>query len=262
MKSPFPGMDPYLEAHWGDVHTSLLVYARNQINEQLPPDLQARVEESLAVGEEGEEWNTHYPDVRVAEVLVPTNGSGTQPGGVGLAEPWAVVELDEPRTERHLEIIDTRSGQRVVTAIEVLSPGNKTGETGRRNYRKKQRRYLESGVNLVEIDLIRTGQYVLAAPESRLPVKNRSPYLCCIRRVAQPGICEVYRAPLREPLPNLPIPLRPTDTDIVLRLQPLLDDCYRDGRYSQINYSVDPSPPLGVDDAHWADALLRDKGLR
>lgn len=49
MKSPFPGMDPYLEQYWGDVHTTLMVYARNQINESLPDDLQARVEESLSV---------------------------------------------------------------------------------------------------------------------------------------------------------------------------------------------------------------------
>lgn len=30
MPSPFPGMDPYLEAHWGDVHTSLATYARDR----------------------------------------------------------------------------------------------------------------------------------------------------------------------------------------------------------------------------------------
>ena len=49
MKSPFPGMDPYLERYWGDIHTSLIVYARNQLNAQLPDDLQARVEESAGV---------------------------------------------------------------------------------------------------------------------------------------------------------------------------------------------------------------------
>ena len=35
-KSPFPGMDPYLEQHWGDVHTRLMFYISNQINAQLP----------------------------------------------------------------------------------------------------------------------------------------------------------------------------------------------------------------------------------
>ena len=31
MPSPFPGMDPFLEAHWGDVHARLIVNACNQI---------------------------------------------------------------------------------------------------------------------------------------------------------------------------------------------------------------------------------------
>ena len=34
-------MDPYLEQFWGDVHASLIVYIRDQINEQLPGDLRA-----------------------------------------------------------------------------------------------------------------------------------------------------------------------------------------------------------------------------
>ena len=36
MKSPFPGMDPYLEEFWPDVHASLIIYARDQLEEQLP----------------------------------------------------------------------------------------------------------------------------------------------------------------------------------------------------------------------------------
>ena len=68
--------------------------------------------------------------------------------------------------------------------------------------------------------------------------------------------------PLRQALPNLPVPLRPTDKDVVLRLQPLLDDCYRDGRYQRLNYHPDPVPRLGEADARWADSILKDKGLR
>lgn len=30
-KSPFPGMDPYLETHWGDLHSRLVVYMSDQI---------------------------------------------------------------------------------------------------------------------------------------------------------------------------------------------------------------------------------------
>ena len=37
MKNPFPGMNPWLEAYWRDVHASLLVYARDLLNAELPP---------------------------------------------------------------------------------------------------------------------------------------------------------------------------------------------------------------------------------
>ena len=47
MKSPFPGMDPYLEEFWPDVHASLIIYARDQLEEQLPSSLIARVEERV-----------------------------------------------------------------------------------------------------------------------------------------------------------------------------------------------------------------------
>ena len=45
MPSPFPGMDPYLERHWGDVHTRLITSASDPLQKFLPKDLRARVEE-------------------------------------------------------------------------------------------------------------------------------------------------------------------------------------------------------------------------
>ena len=53
IKSPFPGMDPYLERHWRDVHHSLATYARDLLQLRLPSGLLARVEEQRCV-ESGE----------------------------------------------------------------------------------------------------------------------------------------------------------------------------------------------------------------
>ena len=220
MKSPFPGMDPYLEPHWGDVHTRLMVYASKQINEQLPDDLQARIIEEIGLELE-----------------------------------------DEPRTRRHIKIVEWDGG-RVVTAIEILSPANKQETEGRVAYLRKQGEYLQAGINLVEIDLIREGEFILAAPQHRIPPDFRTPYLICIRRAARIGRVEVYRVPLRERLPNIPIPLRPTDKAVALQLQPLIDECYRGGRYHRTNYRAEPAPRLGETDALWADQLLRQRGLR
>ena len=88
MKSPFPGMDPYLEAHWGDVHARLIVYASNQINAQLPDDLQARVEEDVAVTEDDQKTRTLYPDVRVVEESVVPPGEATE-AAVSVACSWS-----------------------------------------------------------------------------------------------------------------------------------------------------------------------------
>jgi len=265
MKSPFPGMDPYLEAHWGDVHTRLMVYASNQLNAQLPDDLQARVEEGVAITAEDETSHTVYPDVGVVEQPdVPGRGnsrSGTV-ADVALAEPHVVPLDEEPRTLRHLKIVDTSDAGRLITVIEVLSPANKVGSTGPLTYVRKQRECLDARVNLVEIDLIRTGGFVLAVPEDRVPAACRTPYLICIRRATRPGEAELYPIPLREALPNVPVPLRPADRDVALQLQPLLDACYQDGRYERLDYRAEPVPRLGEADAQWADGLLRERGLR
>ena len=260
MKSPFPGMDPYLEAHWGDVHTTLIVYARNQLNAQLPDELQAVVEEDVTVLTEGQ-TRTIYPDVQVVEQPGLPAGGGA-PACVGLAEPYVVNLADEAKIQRRVDIVDTSDGGRLITVIELLSPANKRWVTGPELYVRKQRDLILAGVNLVEIDLIRKGEFVLAIPQELVPSPCRTPYLICITRGTERGRYELYPVSLRAPLPNIPIPLRPTDKDVALRLQPLLDDCYRDGRYHRLDYRAAPLPKLDEADAQWADALLREKGRR
>jgi len=263
MKSPFPGMDPYLESHWGDVHTRLMVYASNQINAQLPGDLRARVQEGLAVMEEESFSRTIYPDVRVFERLDrPATAPEAEAALAAVAEPYVVTLEDDPQTWRHLEIVDTGAGDRVVTIIEILSPANKIGLQGQMNYIRKQQEFWHAGVNLVEIDLICAGSYVLAFPEDRLPRPCRTTYRACVRRAANRYQAEFYPMPLREPLRNIRVPLRPSDHDAMLRLQELIDACYRDGGYDTLNYRADPEPRINEADATWADALLREKGLR
>ncbi len=244
----------------GDIHTTLIVYAKNQLNAQLPSSLRATVEESVAVIEEDESGRTVYPDVRISEQPETMGGAGVATESAVVAEPYRVTVQDEPQTWRHIEIVEAGNGGRVVTAIEFLSPGNKVGSQAQLNYIRKQREFLDARVNLVEIDLIRAGNYVLALPEERLPAACRSAYIACVRRATQWNVADIYAMPLRQPLPNIRVPLRPSDEDAVLRLQELIDDCYRDG--PRLDYRLEPVPRLGESDARWIDAILRDKGLR
>ncbi|MEQ1826616.1 MAG: DUF4058 family protein [Pirellula sp.] len=258
MKSPFPGVDPYLEQHWGDVHTRLMVYISDQISDQLPSDLQARVEESVMVDlDESSRWI--YPDVQVTELPLATFTSSVAVADAIIAEPTIIPLPNEQPTQRHIEIVDLNSGNRVVTAIELLSPANKQEEAGRAAYRRKQREYFEGGVNLVEIDFIRSGTFIVAAPERGIPLDKRTPYLVCIRRANRPEQAEIISIALNQAVPNFRMPLRATDPDIVLQLQPLLDACYRRGRYGSIDYSQPPRPKLDDQAAAWAIELLRGK---
>ncbi len=249
-------MDPFLESRWPEVHARLIVYAANQINEQLPSDLQANIEENLAV-HEGETACSIRPDIHVSHdsLLSPSNEGNSI---ATAAEPLLLKRAPHPT--RHIEIIDQDG--RVITAIEFISPWNKVGSRAREQYTRKQLDYIDAGVNLVEIDLVRQGSYVLAAPLEELRPEQRTPYLICVYRDQKPDQFAVYRAPLEQPLPNIPIPLRYDERDVVLQLQPLVDQCYHDGRYHRMDYSGDPRGKFSEQLTHWIDERLRSEGRR
>src|SRR3989442_15534769 len=91
MPSPFPGMDPYLEQHWGDVHSSLVIYARNQLQKVLPKDLRARVEERVVVTGLGRPRSL-FPDVRVIETERASRRPLSGAADVAVAEA-VIIEL-------------------------------------------------------------------------------------------------------------------------------------------------------------------------
>ena len=262
MKSPFPGMDPYLQHHWRDVHTSLVIYARDQLQGRLPTDLVARVEERVYLEKEGEPDRSFYPDVRVVERRKHEGTAETSLDDVALAEPVIVKFRNEPITERYIEILDASSGKRVVTTIEFISATNKISGDGYDLYRQKQKEAEQAKVSLVEIDLVLGGKRVLSVPLNRIRFRDRTRYQAIVRRGWQWNQAEVYPLPLLERLPAIPVPLRETDQDARLNLQALIDQAYLNGAYDTIDYQVDADPPLEGHDAEWADQLLREAGKR
>jgi hypothetical protein len=263
MPSPFPGMDPYLEQFWRDVHARLVIYACDQLQSHLPGGLRARVEERVVVEDPVEGDHAVFPDVRVVERGRARAGGGTAVLEEAVAEPIIIHGESDPMTETFIEILDVGSGKRVVTVIEFLSLSNKTGGEGQEQYRRKQRELKAGRVSLVEIDLLRAGKHVLSVPRNRLPARGRTPYKVCVRRGWQSDTWEVYPLPLRAPLPTIKVPLRETDADVPLNLQALIEQCYKNGGYDDdLDYRADPLPPLEGADAAWADELLRSKGRR
>src|SRR5438874_962281 len=129
MPSPFPGMDPYLELHWLDVHTKLVAYAADALNGRLPEDLVASTEERVAVQTDEDVERRLGPDVRVFEALTSddepesstvvdaSEEGGTATATVVATAPVRLVIQVEPITERYIRIIEAGT-ERLVTVIE------------------------------------------------------------------------------------------------------------------------------------------------
>jgi hypothetical protein len=268
-------MDPYLERHWGDVHQALITYIRDWLQSSLPRDLRARMQERVFIELPEPRRAEYYPDVRVIEhprrppasgpataVAEPASAQSTHNGEPVPAEPLLIALDVEPVTQSYVEIIDVKSGHRVITSLEVLSPSNKCPGEGQRLYLKKREDIHRAKVNIVEVDLLRGGEWILMAPQALIPPSHRTAYQVCTWRAVQPGRVELFAMPLRHLLPVISIPLRASDRDVLLNLQAVVDQCYRNGGYDDIDYAGEPDPPLARDDAAWADALLRERGRR
>jgi hypothetical protein len=263
MASPFPGMDPWLERPmvFPDVHLSLVYLLKAAVNAGLPRgytistsnrvwvDIEARRE--LDVGVFGPD---NVPEGQAAVTTMTAAG-------------LVVIETDEdlsdPIEEPYLEIVSDE-GDRLVTAIEVVSRANKTaGDHGRNSYTHKQTEYRLSNVNLVEIDLLRGGPHTTAVPESRLRAIGPYDYHVCIMLVGAPRQFLVAPIKLADKLPAIPIPLDPGVPPITVDLQRVFDRCYDEGGFDRIaKYDrKQPDPQLTPEQQTWAEGILRSKGV-
>lgn len=259
MKNPFPGMNPWLEDYWRDVHAKLLVYACDQLNGELPESLQARVDERLAI-DAAEEKPRHYlPDVAITEPWDRPPHEVLGAGGVTVAAATPTVVDFGQEILRHIEIIDSQA--HVITAIELISPSNKAGGESQADWRRKRLDYLRGGINLVEIDLLRGGNWILPDRSFLKPLPPaRVYYHACATRPPRWTRHEFYVMPLRERLLTIRVPLRPTDPDVALDVQALIDQCYERGRYGSIlDYSKPLQPPLPDEEAAWAKDILAQR---
>ncbi len=133
---------------------------------QLPPEYFVFVESEavLVAPDPAQVSKPVLPDVALAR---PDREGATKPSawlGRGTA---AVIELDEPceLLSQYTLLIRRAPDNRVVAVLELLSPSNKGvgNRFDREKYLRKRATFLESGVNLLEIDALREGERVLPA---------------------------------------------------------------------------------------------------
>jgi hypothetical protein len=251
-------MDPYLEdqGRWPDFHGRVITYACDVVSQALPDDYVAQMGEEVRVvsWQEGHDRSMR-PDVAIVR---HDRSSGSEPAGGGTVatlEPIAIpfaAAVDEVR-ETWIEI-RRLPDERLVTAIEILSPTNK-GSSGLTEYLDKRHRLRTQGVNLVEIDLLIAGR--------RLPMAKPLPpghFFTIISRARKSEIGHVYAWSLQRPLPKIPIPLEDPDPDVFLDLAEVFALAYQRGRYARlINYDRPLDLPLHPQDKEWAEKVASGK---
>ncbi len=252
MRSPFPGMNPYLENPelWSAVHNRLIVAIADDLVDRLSEKYRVEIEKRTYFSSNEESVLVGIPDVAVA-----SGRTAEQTGSIAtlslIVQPEKVtVPISEEVKERYLEIREVATGT-VVTVIELLSPKNKRSGEGRMAYERKRDRVLASATNLVEIDLLRGGK------PFRILSENLGDYRILICRGDKRPTGELYAFSLRQPIPIVPIPLMLGEAEPILDLQPLLNRVYEKGRYHlAIDYNQPPQPRLSELDNQWTEILL------
>lgn len=252
MRSPFPGMDPYLEdpGGWHGVHGRLIAILGELLNRDLGPDFIADGDTRVYIVSPAEQhWI--FPDVYIVEqprrlTRSVARGAIAAPIRVSLGAP---VEVEQPYI-----LIRDRASRQVVTIVEVLSPINKVPTAGagvippaRSDFLQKRRSVMASSTHWLEIDLLRAGERPLEVQHA-----NPGPYYAARKRAGVSDL-EVWPIGLRDPLPTIGVPLATPQAEVGLDLQAALDLLFVRYRYAELlDYEgLPPSPPFGLDDRRW-----------
>lgn len=251
MPSPFPGMNPYVEraSVWHDFHERWIPLAAEVIGSQVLPRYFVRIDEQRYIHElSGEDRRF----LGRSDVLIPPlSAPGTTAAGTSaVLEAPAEVGVPAFDTESlsFLEIRDRDSRERV-TVIELLSPTNKYAGADREQYLAKARQLQRSWTHFVEIDLLRGPRM----PWLDMPACDYCVVVSRVQRRPKAGLWPIH---LRDPLPEIPIPLRPGDADVRLDLQALLHRIYDAAGYQYHIYTAPPVPALAPADTAWAQQFL------
>ncbi|MDX1946436.1 MAG: DUF4058 family protein [Pirellulaceae bacterium] len=256
MPSPFPGMDPYLEmSEWSNFHFDFIAAMKDLLQPLVFPNYLVMTETRVYLERnDGETWR-FIPDLG----LQPTAASGATWGNsaatVAEVEPETYLAVIPEEHREHYLVLRDRGKNELVTVIEVLSPTNKlAGSDGHKEYYQKRERLLGSRVNLVEIDLLRSGQ----RPRLNRPMRPTTDYCVFLHRgSARPKIL-AWEFTVRHKLPEIPVPLSVGDSDINLDLQVAFSSLYDKLGYSmRIPYDQPLVPPARPADEDWMREQLK-----
>jgi hypothetical protein len=259
MPCPFPGMDPYIErpAIFPDFHDHFATVIKGMLQPLLRPRYVAILRDRLYVVEADQ---ARYPDVAV----VRTRLKGPKAGGAAVldVDTPAIFEVYREEVRQPLiEIVEPAAENRIVTAIEILSPDNKQPGPGRASYLAKRDQYEASATNVVEIDLLREGLLTVWLKGNELDLLDPWRYMVAVSRY--PTLHEIYAFPLERRLPKIAVPLAYDDSDVPLDLQAAFTRCWDEGGYPELlHYERPPPGSLSEPELRWCREQLRKAGYQ
>jgi hypothetical protein len=240
-------MNPFLEQNdaWEDFHAEFIAHARDTLSGVVGPNYVVKIEVRLILHELSADEPRYFGRADVGLTGRPPADVPT-PSPSTIVAPYRIpLPAIDPIRISSIEVVDRRD-RRLVTVMELLSPTNKAPGPDRDDYLRKRNLLLEQRVHLVEIDLRRGGE------RPHYPPLPRCDYYVLVSRWQDRPIVGVWPLGLRDPLPAVPIPLTPPDTDLTLDLQALLHRVYDAADYGKYIYTETPDPPLSGQDLAWA----------
>ena len=194
MPSPFPGMNPWMEAPelWPGVHAALISEIRTRLNSVMPARYFADVEERIILCDVDDPMiRLIVPDVTVRESYTPVMPDSSS-SIVATITPSLQAQVSEPQFKERRIVIRTSDSESIVTAIEILSPASKLkGSASWTSYLSKRRDLLRSEVHFIEVDLLRAGNRTEPAAGM-----NRADYLIWLSRSEDRSKIDFWPTPL------------------------------------------------------------------
>lgn len=171
---------------WSYFHKDWLLQIRVALRRQLPPDYAVFVESETVLITPDRTAGALLPDLAIAR------GTAASVAVIPSGATAAVIEADETcETETHYTLVIRRApNQEVVAVVELLSPSNK-GQGNRfdqQKFLRKRAEYLDAGVNLLEIDALKSGERTLPPALAALEKYPRTAWT-----LAQAGSRRKYR---------------------------------------------------------------------
>jgi hypothetical protein len=263
MKSPFPGMDPYLEHHalWPDVHNRLIAAIADFLGAKVAPAYYVRLESRAYVVRSDDPKDDLFlgrPDLAVVSptLALPRGEREMVATAVSTPDNVAIVEITLPIVDEvddyYLEIRDVQT-QDLITVIELLSPIEKIDSERREAYLQRRQRIIRSASNYVELDLLRGGEPLPFYP------RVQGDYRILVSHGWVRPKARLYLFDLPTKLPDIPLPLLPQDTEPLIPLNQILHETYTRARFDlQIDYQDTAVPPLPSAQEEWAKKLIEE----